>query len=483
VNFGLSRRTFLTAASAAAAGGAGAQTGSRPNIVYVLADDLGWGDLRCYNDASAIPTPNYDRVAREGVRFTDCHSPSSVCTPTRYGILTGRYCWRSRLKSGVLQGYDRALIEPGRATVASLLKSAGYHTAAVGKWHLGFGSTQPVDYSRSFDISPNSHGFDYYYGIPASLDFEPYVYVENNHAVEPPTAFTPGLNVPRGVFWRQGKVAPSFVFEDVLPAVTRKAVGYLGERARQPETPFFLYLPLTGPHTPWLPARKFEGTSKAGIYGDFVAMVDDAVGQVMAALREHGLEQNTMVVLTSDNGAHWTPEDRARYAHRSNAYWRGQKADIHDAGHRVPFLVRWPGKIAPGTVSGQLTCLTDLMATAAEINGVSLRQEEAEDSFSFLAAATGRPAKAPARASVVHHSAQGMFAIRRGEWKLIEGLGSGGFTAPQKETPLPGGPAGQLYNLAADPGESDNLYLRRPDMVKELGAELDGIRSRGRSRL
>lgn len=479
---GLYRRTFLKAAGAAAAGSAVGQTASRPNIVYVLADDLGWGDLHCYNEASAVPTPNYDRVAREGVRFTDCHSPSSVCTPTRYGILTGRYCWRSRLKSGVLQGYDRALIEPGRATAASLLKSAGYSTAAVGKWHLGFGSTEPVDYSRPFDISPESHGFDYYFGIPASLDFEPYVYVENNRAVEPPTAFTPGLNVPRGVFWRQGKVAPSFVFEDVLPVVTKKAVSYLGERARQPEKPFFLYLPLTGPHTPWLPARAFEGKSRAGIYGDFVAMVDDAVGQVMTALREQGLEQNTLVVLTSDNGAHWTPEDRERFAHRSNAYWRGQKADIHDAGHRVPFIARWPGKIAPGTVSGQLTCLTDLMATAAEINGVPLKQGEAEDSFSFLAAATGQAAKAPARTSVVHHSAQGMFAIRRGEWKLIEGLGSGGFTEPRKATPVPGGPSGQLYNLSADAGESDNLYQRRPDMVRELGAELNGIRTRGRSR-
>jgi arylsulfatase A-like enzyme len=243
-----------------------------------------------------------------------------------------------------------------------------------------------------------------------------------------------------------------------------------------------LYLPLTGPHTPWLPLRKFEGKSRAGIYGDFVAMVDDVIGQVTGALKETGLEENTLLVLTSDNGAHWTPEDRARFAHRSNAWWRGQKADIHDAGHRIPFLVRWPGKIAPGTVSGQLTCLTDLMATAAEVNSIQLKNGEGEDSFSWLGAATGRAATGPVRQSVVHHSSQGMFALRRGEWKLIEGLGSGGFTDPVKQAQAPGGPAGQLYNLAADASESDNLYLRRPDIVKELTAELNGIRDRGRSR-
>jgi arylsulfatase A-like enzyme len=300
--------------------------------------------------------------------------------------------------------------------------------------------------------------------------------------VEPPTAFTPGLNVPRGVFWRKGKVAPSFVFEDVLPTLTKKAVDYIAQRAKEPEKPFFLYLPLTGPHTPWLPVRKFEGKSQAGIYGDFVAMVDDVIGQVTAALRANGQDQNTLLILTSDNGAHWTPEDRARFAHRSNAWWRGQKADIHDAGHRIPFLVRWPGKIAPGTVSGQLACLTDLMATAAEAAGIRMNDGQGEDSFSWLGAATGRAPAGPVRQSVVHHSSQGMFALRRGEWKLIEGLGSGGFTDPVKEAQVPGGPAGQLFNLAADASESDNLYRRRPDMVKELTAELNGIRDRGRSR-
>lgn len=465
----ISRRAFLGAAAGAAAAQA-----RRPNIVYILADDLGWGDLRCYNDSSAIPTPNCDRVAREGARYTDMHSPSSVCTPTRYGILTGRYCWRTSLKSGVLQGYSKALIEPGRATVASLLKGVGYHTACVGKWHLGFGRTEPVDYSQRLSPSPVEQGFDYFFGIPSSLDFEPYLYVENDRAVEQPTGFTPGLNVPRGVFWRKGKVAPSFVFEEVLPTITKKAVEYIGERAKEPSRPFFLYFPLTGPHTPWLPLRQFEGKSQAGIYGDFVVQVDDVVGQITAALKAHGLEENTLLIVTSDNGAHWTPEDRARYAHRANAWWRGQKADIHDAGHRVPFLMRWPGRIPAGLVTGQLGCLTDLMATAADINGIPLPASAGEDSFSLM--------KPGLRDSVVHHSAQGMFAIRRGEWKLIEGRGSGGFSTPQKIEVKPGEAPGELYNLFHDPREELNLYLTQPEKVAELKAVLNGIRSSGRSR-
>lgn len=468
------RRGFLGAAAAAAAGAS-----VKPNIVYVLADDLGWGDLRCYNPDSAIPTPHADRLAREGVRFTDMHSPSSVCTPTRYGILTGRYAWRTRLKQGVLNGRSANLIETDRLTVGKLLQRAGYHTGCVGKWHLGLGDTEPVSYEQPLRPSPLDHGFDYFFGIPASLDFEPYVYVEGNRAVEKPTARTPGRNHPRGVFWREGGMAPGFDFEQVLPVLTGKAEDFIRRRAATGQ-PFFLYFPLTAPHTPWLPLEAYEGRSKAGIYGDFVAQCDDVLGRVMRTLEETGAAANTLLVFTSDNGAHWTPEDKAKFPHRANARWRGMKADIYEAGHRIPFLASWRGRFKPGLVSSQLGCLTDLMATVAEVLNVKLEPAAGEDSFSWLGAATG--AGGGARQAVVHHSAQGMFALRRGDWKLIEGRGSGGFSEPRAMTPKPGEPAGELYNLRSDPTEEENLWQAKPDVVKRLQAELDAARAGGRTR-
>ncbi len=457
---------------------------SKPNIVYILCDDLGWGDLECFNKDSGIPTPNANKLASEGIRFVDMHSPSSVCTPTRYGILTGRYCWRSRLKSGVLDGRGSNLIEPGRLTVASMLKAQGYHTAAIGKWHLGFQDHQPVDYAKPLTPGPNDHGFDYFFGIPASLDFEPYLFVENNKPVEAPTAKTEGKNDPRGVFWRAGDIAPSFTMEGCLPTLADKAVAYLKERAAaSPSQPFFLYFPLTGPHTPWMPTKEWRGKSKAGIYGDFVAQVDALLGRISATLEQTGQARNTLLVFTSDNGAHWTPDDKAKFPHRANANWRGMKADIHDAGHRIPLIARWPGQIKGGQVSRQLGCLTDLMATAAEVVGFTLPGGAGEDSFSWLPAATGSKPKTALRDTIVHHSSQGMFAIRRGDWKLCLGRGSGGFSAPQKIEPKPGEPEGELYNLAADSGETDNVYLKHPDVVAELTARLNRYKVEGRSRV
>ena len=455
---------------------------SKPNIVYILADDLGWGDMRCYNKDSAVPTPNGDRLASQGVRFTDMHSPSSVCTPTRYGILTGRYCWRSRLKKGVLGGYSPNLIESGRLTVASLLKSQGYYTGGIGKWHLGLGAKDPVDFSKPLDPNPSSHGFDYYFGIPASLDMAPYVYFENGKTVEQPTAHTDGKNEPRGVFWREGPIAPSFTIEGVLPTLTKKAVDFIGERGKMPDRPFFLYLPLTGPHTPWVPLKEFEGKSKAGIYGDFVAQVDHTLGQVLKALDDAKLTPNTLLVFTSDNGAHWTPADKAKFAHRANANWRGMKADIWDAGHRIPFLVRWPGKTKTGAVSAQLGCLTDLMATVAEVVDYKLPESAGEDSFSWLPAATGSKPKTPVREAVVHHSSEGLFAIRSGEWKLAMGHGSWGFSEPKRVDPKPGDPAGELFHIAKDGEETTDLFLKEPAKVKELTALLERYKQQGRSR-
>ena len=479
------RRDFgkILAGSLASLAASRANAAQRPpNIVYVLADDLGWGDLDCYNPDSAIPTPFANRFAEQGVRFTDMHAPSSVCTPTRYGILTGRYCWRSRLKQGVLEGYSPSLIEPGRLTVPALLKQHGYYTAGVGKWHLGFGDREKTDYTQPLRPGPLEQGFDYYFGIPSSLDFAPYLFFENDRPVEQPTATTEGATEPpRGVFWRPGPIAPHFEFPRVLPTLTNKAVSLIRERAHTPKQPFFLYFAMPAPHTPWVPVAPFLGRSKAGLYGDFVAQVDDAFGQVLGALAETHTADNTLVIFTSDNGAHWTPADKAAWPHRANANWRGMKADIWDAGHRIPFLARWPGKIKPRTVSNQLGCLTDLMATAAGLLSFPLPNNAGEDSYNLLPALLGKAAK-PIREAVVHHSNQGMFSIRAGNWKLEFGLGSGGFSAPARIEPVPGGPQGQLYDLAKDPEETDNVYLKYPDVVARLTALLDRYRQQGYSR-
>ncbi len=475
----LTRRSFVS--SIAAAPLMRSAAGGRPNIVYILADDLGWGDLGCYNASSAVPTPNMDRLAGQGVRFTDMHSPSAVCTPTRYGIMTGRYCWRSSLKKGVLWGYSPNLIEPGRLTVPSMLKRAGYQTAGIGKWHLGLGDKEKTDYSKPFSPSPIDHGFDSYFGIPASLDMDPYLYIQNDRAIELPTAHIAGFNSPRGVFWREGAMSPSFKHDEVHPTLTRKAVEFIRSREEHHSNPFFLYLPLAAPHTPWLPTGGFRGRSKAGDYGDFVTQVDDTVGQVMRALEEKGLASNTLLIMTSDNGADWKLEDKARYAHLANSTWRGEKADAWDGGHRIPFIASWPGQIRPGTVSGQLGCLTDLMATTAAITGQTLPAGAGEDSYNLLPALLGR-AQAPIRDAIVHHSVEGVFAIRQGNWKLILGLGSGGFSPPVRVEQAVGGPAGQLYDLAADPAENHNLYQKRPDVVARLSALLDKYQSRGHSR-
>ena len=486
----IDRRRFLQSLAAgfpfAGATTAAAQQRSSanlPNILYILADDLGIGDPTCYNASSKTPTPALDRFARQGMRFTDAHSPSAVCTPTRYGIMTGRYCWRTTLKSGVLWGYSPSLIEPGRLTVAALLKSKGYDTAGIGKWHLGLGSQEKADYSKPFKPSPIDYGFDSYFGIPASLDMDPYVYIENDRAVEQPTATVAELKEQRGIFYRGGPVAPGFKHIEVLPTLTNRAVSWIAERpAKSGAKPWFLYLPMTAPHTPWLPTDKFKGKSGAGPYGDFVTMFDDAVAQVLDALDKSGQAKNTLVVITSDNGAHWLPGEIEKWNHRANDNWRGQKADIWDAGHRVPMLARWPGRIQAGSVTKDLVCHTDFMATIAEITGTRLSQNAGEDSISFLPTLLNHTGGKPARDTIVHHSVEGHFAVRRGNWKLHLGRGSGGFSLPVEYKPKPGEPIGELFDLEADPAEKNNLYDKRPEIVKELTALLEKYQKQGFSR-
>jgi arylsulfatase A-like enzyme len=451
------------------------QNGRPPNIVVLLADDLGWGDPRCYNPASKIPTPNIDRLASEGMWFTDAHSPSGVCTPTRYGLLTGRYCWRTRLKQGVLQGYDPMLIEPGRPTVASFLRDMGYATGGFGKWHLGLGGSEKTDYAKPLRPGPVTAGFETYFGIPSSLDFPPYVFLDGDRTVELPTSRIGDSKEHRDGgegFWRAGFIAPNFRHEDVLPKVTDRAVDFI--RSQKPEKPFFCYVPFNSPHTPWVPVGEYQGKSGAGWYGDFVMATDAAIGRVLQALEQKGLDKNTIVIMTSDNGGHWLASDIEKWGHRSNAAWRGQKADIWEGGHRVPFIVRWPGKVKAGSKCDQTIVHTDLFATIAEVTGARLPEGAAEDSVSWLSLLKG--GRKPVHEAIVLHSGNGLFGIRSGKWKLVDGLGSGGFTAPITEKPQPGGPAGQLYDLQSDPGEQHNLYLEKPEEVARLTQLLNRYR-------
>ncbi|MFT6041712.1 MAG: arylsulfatase A, partial [Gammaproteobacteria bacterium] len=450
---------------------------SPPNIVLVLADDLGIGDPRCYNPASGIATPAMDRLAREGMRLTDMHTPSAVCTPTRYGLLTGRYAWRSSLKFGVLWGNSPALIEPERQTVASLLGNAGYQTACIGKWHLGFGDQDPVDYGARLDPGPLDLGFDRFFGIPASLDIPPYLFIEGDRSVQPLTTNIEGSTMARsggGGFWREGEIAEGFRHEEVLDRILSESQIFLGEQAAtEGPAPFFLYVPLTAPHTPWLPTPKFRGTSEAGTYGDFVAQVDDILGRLLDTLDELDLADNTLVIFTSDNGSHWTLDDIDEFGHRANDTWRGQKADIHEGGHRVPFLVRWPGQVPAGSARPDLLVLTDLFATFASITNQTPAAGAGEDSYDALPVLRDLAIDEPVRDHAVHHSLNGVFALREGRWKLIEGKGSGGFTGvPTTEDD----PPGQLYDLRLDPGEATNLYGEEPAVVARLQARLDTVR-------
>lgn len=463
-----------------AACGGSEQSAPLPNIVVILADDMGYGDPGAWNPDSKVPTPHIDRLAAEGMRFTDAHSPSAVCTPTRYGLLTGRYAWRTRLTQGVLVGYSPNLIDTTRLTLPGMLRQAGYATAGIGKWHLGLGDAERTDYTQPLRPGPVSLGFDYYYGIPSSLDFEPYVWFENDRVEQLPTdSIEASRPCCKEDFYRGGGIAPDFRHVDVLPRTIERSVEYVMQAG---DKPFFLYVPFSAPHTPWLPTEPFQGSSGAGTYGDFAVQVDAGVGDILNALDEAGVAENTLVVFTSDNGAHWLPYEIEMFDHRANLDWRGMKADIHEGGHRVPFVARWPGRIEAGSVSHELISLVDLMATFASVTGQTLPDDAGEDSYDLMPVLLGEPVEGPIREATVHHSVNGLFAIRQGSWKLIEGLGSGGFTQPVSVEPGPGDPLGQLYHLGDDPGETNNLYADHPEVVERLSALLDRYREQGYSR-
>ncbi|MBW8036479.1 MAG: arylsulfatase [Planctomycetes bacterium] len=467
----------------------------KPNIVYILADDLGYGDVSCFNENGKIDTKNIDSVAKEGMIFTDAHSGSAVCTPTRYGVVTGRYAWRTRLKEGVLGGWSKPLIKPDRMTVASMLKKNGYNTGCVGKWHLGWDwaltdenadvnnwmlDAKNVDFTQPIKQGPTERGFDYYFGIPASLDMTPYVYVENDRVTALPNGITPGSKGK--TFWRKGAIAPDFKHIEVLPKITEKAVSFID--AQPGDKPFFLYFPLSAPHKPILPGKEFQGKSGLNEWGDFVLQVDWTVGQILKALKRKGFEDNTLIIVTSDNGA--TPgADFAhleKFGHNPSYIFRGYKADIFEGGHRMPFIAKWPGKIKPGSTSDETICHTDLMATAADIVGYELPDNAGEDSVSILPALLSKKYKKPLREATVHHSLNGSFSIRKGKWKLELCPGSGGWSYPREDRKQTKGlPPVQLYDLEKDIAETTNVQHEHPEIIKELTDLLQSYIDRGRS--
>ena len=447
---------------------------AKPNVVLIMVDDMGYGDPACYNPESKIPTPTFNALAREGMRFTDAHAPGPLCHLSRYGLLTGRYPFRTDVRKWPRE----AVIAPEQTTLATLLKGAGYSTAMVGKWHLGFNEQ---GYENPLPGGPVDCGFDTFFGIRASTDIPPYFYIRHDRAVEPPTEHigdnnTEGWSPIQGEFWRAGGIAPNLKLHDVLPKFTEEACQVIqshGESNRN--QPFFLYLAYPAPHTPWLPAESFIGASDAGLYGDFMSMVDAMIGRVLTTLDEEGFTQETIVIVTSDNGPVWYDIDRGRFDHDSVGGLRGMKADAWEGGHRMPFIVRWPDKVKGGTVNSQLICFTDVLATLAELLDLPLQKNAAPDSFSFLGSLLNKQDEV-SRQSLAMRAGSGLWTVRLQNWKLIAGLGSGGFSKPSRVKVTSDGPQGQLYDLANDPSESINLYLQHPEKVKELTVELDRLR-------
>ncbi|WP_445734026.1 sulfatase family protein [Mariniflexile sp.] len=448
-----------------------------PNIILILADDMGYGDPKCYNENSKIPTPHIDQLAKEGMLFTDAHTNSSVCTPTRYGIITGQYAWRSSLKKGVTWSYDSLIITKQTKTIASLLKKNGYQTAAIGKWHLGLGWQKEKDsvlFDKPLTAGPTDLGFDYYYGIAASLDIAPYVYIENNKVTELPTHYSEGgSKVYKDDYWRKGLAAPNFDHYKVLDNLTEHAEKTITDFSKKKE-PFFLYLPLTAPHTPWIPKDGFKGKSQAGNYGDLAAEVDGVVGRIEALVKRLHIDENTIIIFTSDNGSALKSEEMQTFQHFANGAWRGRKGDIYEGGNRVPFIVKWPGKIQKGTVSNQLISTTDFYATFADLIDVYLDQGKGsnrKDSQSFLPALLQENPKDSMRTSMVYHSVVGMFALRDKDMVFVKGKGSGGFIevpdTTQVKNPF------QLYNLNKNPEQL--LISKNKELEQKLLKKLDSI--------
>ena len=462
---------------------------SSPNIIYILADDLGIGDVSIYNENSKIQTPNLDQMAKEGMKFTDAHTSSAVCTPTRYGILTGRYNWRTPLKEFVTWGNSPSLIQKDRLTVAQLLKNNGYKTASIGKWHLGLNwsmkNNSPefdhysdksnrlnfryIDYSKPLKFGPKDLGFDYSYIISASLNMPPFVYIENNKATMVPTKIS-SQNKKQSPYatWIRGEIADDFKHEEVLPNVVFKSISFIRENANK-EEPFFMYIPLPSPHNPLLPIAPWKGQSEIGSpYADFVMMIDNLMGTIFKTLKEQGIDENTLVFFTSDNGFATTNDLKTlrEKKHSPSYIYSGYKGSYLEGGHRVPFLVKWPGKIKPNSVSDAIICTTDFMATCADIINYNFKDNEAEDSFSMLPLLKNEGSYL--RETTIHHDKYGVFAIRKEDWKLVvspnSGIMASGKTKKHKDVLADV----LLYNLKEDVKEENNIAAKFPEKVMEL---------------
>ena len=441
----------------------------QPNVVFIICDDLGYGDVQCLNpEHGKIKTPHVDQLASEGMIFTDAHSGSSVCTPTRYGLLTGRYSWRTKLQKGVVQGFSPCLIAEDRPTVAGFYQAQGYDTAIIGKWHLNFEYLDPQSgkplkakgkalppVGATIPDGPVHRGFDYFHGIHHDRSME--AIIENGEVIEHDPV------------------------ENFLPRVTKKSVDYINSRTGK-KKPFFLYVPLGSPHTPIVPTGRWVGKSGLGEYGDFVMQTDHAVGEISKALQAQGFSENTLVIFTSDNGCSKAADIKglAEQGHWVSGEMRGSKADIWDGGHRVPFIVRWPGKVASGSHCSQLICLTDFFRTTVDVLAAEVPAGSCEDSVSFLPALLGKQIDSQ-RTGVVHHSISGHFAYRVGDWKLLLARASGGWSSPKEKDMGQDSDEAQLYNLAKDPREQNNLYNRQPDVAKKMLSQLVSDVESGRS--
>jgi arylsulfatase A-like enzyme len=478
---GLAAAAMAMSGRASFAQAAAGRRSGLPNIIFIMTDDMGIGDTTVYNRESKVPTPNMEKLAEQGMVFTDAHSPSSMCTPTRYALLTGRYCWRTWLWRGVYGGYNRPLIEKGRMTIASLLKDRGYGTACVGKWHLGMDwglkegrqrdedghySQFNIDFSKPITEGPTARGFDYFFGTSGcTTDDPPMCFIENDRSVGIPSMVSPIDPANEG---RRMLMVPGCKHEDADIEFTNKSIRFMENHVKtRPNDPFFLYLPLSVPHIPWYPPDMVKGKSGAGPRGDQVVLADWSLGEIMKALDRLNVADNTLLIFTSDNGPR-----AGVHGHESSWHYRGQKGDLWEGGHRMPFIARWPARIKPGTTCDEVTCFTDMLATFAAITGAELPRNAGEDSFNLLPALLGEKRDKPIRDSVFHHN--GQVAFRQGDWKLIPGIQGNGSTARRGRK--------ALFNLKEDPDEKNNLWKQHPEVVERMTTLLKRQMEQGYSR-